>query len=105
MATAAAPMPAKVSQTGRFENQSLVYCPMMFLFLAIRVMMKIRGTATTPLITAAYTRALIGSIPDEVEQQPDQGCHDDDAIKSPRFGEFLIQSLNPLQALLHRIGC
>lgn len=37
--------------------------------------------------------------PDEVEQQSNDGCHRDDAIKPPRLGEFLVQSLSPLQAL------
>src|SRR5260370_8539502 len=39
--------------------------------------------------------------PDEVEQQSNDGCHRDDAIKPPRLGEFLVQSLSPLQALCH----
>ena len=60
---AAAPIPINVAQTKRFEIHPLLYSPIIFLFLAFKPIIKIKGTATTPLITAAITKALIGSNP------------------------------------------
>jgi hypothetical protein len=46
------PIPRKVSHTSSSESQLLLYCSMIVGFLAMSVMMKIRGSTTTTLITS-----------------------------------------------------
>jgi len=52
-----------VIQTVVLDNHPLRYSAIIFLLRAILAIKKIKGTAATPLKTAAKTSALIGSMP------------------------------------------
>ena len=61
---------AKVSQPIAFERAPFVFSLSIFLSLTILIITKRIGTATTPLITAVYTNALIGFTPRKFIPKP-----------------------------------
>jgi len=69
--SAAALILRKVSHTNKFESQPLLYCPMMVVFLAIRAMTKIRGTAHYAIDHSGIDQGFDWINPDEIEQQPE----------------------------------
>jgi hypothetical protein len=56
------PIITKVNHPITLDHILLVLYPRIFLSLAIFIIVNRIGTATTPFITAVYTKALIGSI-------------------------------------------
>ena len=61
---------ANVSQTTTRDNAPPAYAPKIFLFVLILPIKNINGTATTPLMTAVKTKALMGFMPIKFRQRP-----------------------------------